>query len=62
MKPNNISSYESSKKTKYFRQRQKEIFGKALAYYGVIEEHQKKTLHTHFCVWVGFSPELLQKY
>ena len=28
MKPDNISSYETSKKTQYFRQRQKGIFGK----------------------------------
>ena len=43
-------------------EKRKRIFGNTLAFYGVVEEHQKKTLHTHICAWGGLSPELLQKY
>ena len=62
IKPDNISSFECSRKPKYFRKKRKGIFGNTLAFYGVVEEHQKKTLHTHICAWGGLSPELLQKY
>ena len=40
---------ESVRKTRYFKARGKGVFGHTLAYFGMIEDHQKGTLHYHFC-------------
>ena len=58
--PDNFGSLK--KKTKYFRFKQKGIFGHILAFYGCIEEHKKKTLHSHICAWGGLAPDVLQKF
>ena len=53
---------ESSRKTKFFRVRQKGVNGHTLAYYGVVEDHQKGTLHFHFVVYGGIPPAVLQRF
>ena len=52
----------SVRKTKYYRQRLKGIFGRVFAIYGVTEEHAKGTLHNHFAIYGGLLPRILQRY
>ena len=56
------SATTSDRRTKYYRQRKKGIFGRPLAYYGVNEDHAKGTLHNHIAMWGGLNPHLLQRY
>ena len=47
---------KSSRKTRYFKSQNKGVFGHTLAYFGMIEDHQKGTLHYHFCCLVHYHP------
>ena len=65
--PNNFdrsagSKTSSSRRTKYYKDRVKGIFGRVLAIYGVTEEHAKGTLHNHFAIYGGLHPRILQRY
>ena len=52
---------ESCRKTTYYKTR-KGIFGHALAAGGVVENHEKGTLHEHFTIYAGLSPYVLQRF
>jgi hypothetical protein len=55
----------STRKTRYFKSKtygRKGIFGHTLAYYGVVEDHQKGTLHYHLIIYGGVPPYILQRF
>ena len=52
----------SVKKTRYFKARGKGVFGHTLAYFGMIEDHQKGTLHYHILLYGSLSPYLLHRF
>ena len=52
---------ETVRKTKYFKDRGKGIFGHLLSYFGTVEDHQKGTLHYHVILYGGVSPYVLQR-
>ena len=56
------SERKSSRKTRYFRFRMKGVMGYTLAFYGVVEDHQRGTLHFHLVIYGGLPPEVLQRY
>ena len=45
------SEGKSSRKTRYFRFRMKGVMGYTLAFYGVVEDHQRGTLHFHLVIY-----------
>jgi hypothetical protein len=50
---------QSSRKTQYYKTK-KGIFGHTFAVAGVMEAHEKGTLHWHFTIYAGLSPYILQ--
>ena len=53
---------KSIRKTRYFKTRGKGVFGHTLAYFGMIEDHQKGTLHYHFLLYGSLSPYVLHRF
>jgi hypothetical protein len=54
----------SMRKSRHFqtKRRRKGIFGQSLAYYRVMEDHQKGTLHYHLIIYGGVPPYILQQF
>ncbi|KAL3931624.1 MAG: hypothetical protein SGBAC_011222 [Bacillariaceae sp.] len=58
-----FSAYDgpSKRKTQYYKNVGKGIFGHTLAYAGVVEDHVKGTLHFHIVMLGSISPYVLQE-
>lgn len=38
------------------------IFGKIIAFFGAVEEQDRKSLHIHFCLWIAGVEKLLEDF
>ena len=48
-------------RTTHFKCREKGIFGRITAFFGMTETQQRKALHFHVILWGGLLPKLLKK-
>ena len=52
----------TSRKSRYYKSRNKGVFGHTLAYFGMVEDHQKGTLHYHILLFGSVSPYVLHRF